>query len=160
MMKRPGGILLGLALLTFASPALGEDAKIVLITATLARSLLDFIWAIRQLNYVLAVIGATPERRDDAWYDAYAEATAQILNPALESSNSGVRGYYFALAAAAWLIGPWSLALATLAVIALLFWRQSNAAAARGVRAARALLEQAPARVGEQTHQPPFDLRE
>jgi uncharacterized membrane protein len=142
------------------APRLLFDAKIVLITATLARSLLDFIWAIRQLNYVLAVIGATPERRDDAWYDAYAEATAQILNPALESSNSGVRGYYFALAAAAWLIGPWSLALATLAVIALLFWRQSNAAAARGVRAARALLEQAPARVGEQTHQPPFDLRE
>ena len=31
MMKRIGGMLLGLALATFAAPASGEDAKIVLI---------------------------------------------------------------------------------------------------------------------------------
>ena len=31
MMKRLGGMLLGLALATFAAPAFGEDAKIVLI---------------------------------------------------------------------------------------------------------------------------------
>ncbi|MFV4677395.1 DUF599 family protein, partial [Mycobacterium tuberculosis] len=39
------------------------DAKIVLITAALARGLMDFIWAIRQMNYALAVIGAAPEHR-------------------------------------------------------------------------------------------------
>jgi uncharacterized membrane protein len=142
------------------APRLLFDTKIVLITATLARGLLDFIWAIRQLNYVLAVIGAAPERRTDAWYDAYAASATQILNPAFTSSNSGVRGYYFALAAAAWLVGPLSLALATAAVTALLLWRQSNAAAARGVRAARALLEEASAGVGEQTSELPMDLTE
>ena len=142
------------------APRLLFDAKIVLITATLARGLLDFIWAIRQLNYVLAVIGAAPERRADAWYDRYAEAAAQILNPAFKSSNSGVRGYYFALAAAAWLIGPLSLALAATAVTALLLWRQANAAAAKGVRAARALLEEATSPTGQQTGELPIDLRE
>ncbi len=142
------------------APRLLFDAKIVLITATLARGLLDFIWAIRQLNYVLAVIGATPERRDAGWYDRYSDAAAQILNPAFKSSNAGVRGYYFALAAAAWLIGPASLALATAGVTALLLWRQSNAPAAKGVRAARALLEETPAALGEQTDQLPIDVRE
>jgi len=124
------------------APRLLFDAKIVLITAALARGLLDFIWSIRQLNYVLAVIGAAPEGGDSAWRDAYAAATAQILNPAFKSSNSGVRGYYFALAASAWLIGPLSLVLAATAITALLLWRQAHAPAAKGVHAARALLEE------------------
>jgi uncharacterized membrane protein len=124
------------------APRLLFDAKIVLITAALARGLLDFIWSIRQMNYALAVIGATPEHRSPAWFDAYARAAAQILNPAFASSNSGVRGYYFALAAAAWLIGPATLALATTAVVLVLVWRQRYATAAQGVAAARVLLEQ------------------
>jgi len=141
------------------APRLLFDAKIVLITATLARGLLDFIWAIRQLNYVLAVIGAAPERLKSTWYDAYADAAAQILNPAFKSSNSGVRGYYFALAAAAWLIGPLSLTLATMAVMVLLLWRQSHAAAAKGVRVARALLEEALSEQSEPNGELPIDLR-
>ena len=124
------------------APRLLFDAKIGLVTAALARSLLDFIWSIRQMNYALAVIGATPESRSPEWYAAYAKAAAQILNPALASSNSGVRGYYFGLAAAAWLIGPLALTAATAGVVALLIWRQRFAPAAQGVRAARRLLEQ------------------
>ncbi len=138
------------------APRLLFDAKIVLITATLARGLLDFIWAIRQMNYALAVIGAAPEKRAPGWFDAYARATAQILNPAFSSSNSGVRGYYFALAAAAWLIGPIALALATLAVATILIWRQRHATAAKGVSTARALLEQAPAE--DEVSKLPIDL--
>ncbi len=95
------------------------------------------------MNYALAVIGAAPEHRTPGWLDAYAAAVAQILNPAFASSNSGVRGYYFALAAAAWLVGPVALSLATLAVVGVLIWRQRHASAAKGVRIARALLEQA-----------------
>ena len=34
------------------------EAKLALVVATLARGLLDFIWAIRQMNYTLAAIGA------------------------------------------------------------------------------------------------------
>ena len=130
------------------APRLLFDAKIVLITATLARGLMDFIWSIRQMNYALAVIGAAPDHAPPHWLDAYAEALARILNPAFASANSGVRGYYFALAATAWLIGPWTLAGASLAVTALLLWRQKHAAAAEGVRRVRILLE-------DQTHEPP-----
>jgi uncharacterized membrane protein len=123
------------------APRVLFDAKIVLVTAALVRGLLDFIWSIRQMNYALAVIGAAPERAAPDWYDRYAAAAARILNPAFSSSNSGVRGYYFALAAAAWLVGPVALVTATSAVIAVLLWRQRLATSARGVREARALLE-------------------
>ena len=127
------------------APRLLFDAKIVLITAALVRGLMDFIWSIRQMNYALAVIGAAPEHRSPPWFDAYAKAAAQIMNPAFDSANSGVRGYYFALAAAAWLVGPVALVLATTGILGLLIWRQRHAAAAGGVRAARLLLEQEPA---------------
>lgn len=127
------------------APRLLFDAKIVLITATLARSLLDFIWAIRQMNYALAVIGAAPERASPKWTREYGRAAASILNPALASSNSGVRGYYFALAASTWLVGPAALAVGTAWVVILLVWRQRHAPAAKGVRRARALLEAATA---------------
>src|SRR5205823_6248780 len=101
---------------------------------------LDFIWGIRQLNYVLAALGATPE---DAQQDnpAYGEIAARLLNPALHSVNSGVRGYYFALAAAAWLFGAWTFMAATLGAVGLLLWRQRRSPAAKAIAELRALIE-------------------
>jgi uncharacterized membrane protein len=52
-----------------------------------------------------------------------------------------VRGYYFALAAAAWLFGPLWLCAGVLSAFALLVWRQSASPAARAIRTARRLLE-------------------
>ena len=65
-----------------------------------------------------------------------------MLNPALSTFNSGVRGYYFALAAGAWLLGPVAFALITLLAVGLLAWRQFSSRSAVGVRKLRALLEE------------------
>ncbi len=121
------------------------EAQLGLVLLTLARGLLDFIWGIRQLNYVLAAIGATPERADDDTHHAFGDVAGRLLNPALHSFNSGVRGYYFALAAAAWLFGPISFLLAALGVTALLIWRQRRSPAARAIADLRKLLETPPA---------------
>ncbi|HEY0437651.1 MAG TPA: DUF599 family protein [Phenylobacterium sp.] len=119
------------------------EAQIGLILITLARGLLDFIWGIRQLNYVLAALGATPERT--AGNDpAFGEIAGRLLNPALHSVNSGVRGYYFALAAAAWLFGPWTFIAATLGAVVLLLWRQRRSPAAMAIADLRALIERTP----------------
>lgn len=119
------------------------EAKLALIVACLARGLLDFIWSIRQMNYALALIGAAPEVHDEADKVAYGAATAQVLNPALAAFSQGVRGYYFALAAAAWLFGPLWLAAGVASAFSLLVWRQSASPAARAIRTAKRILEAA-----------------
>ena len=117
------------------------EAKLALVLVCLARGLLDFIWSIRQLNYALALIGAAPEVHTEADRVALGEAAANLLNPALSAFSQGVRGYYFALAAAAWLFGPGWLALGVTAAFCLLVWRQAGSPAARAIRSARRLLE-------------------
>src|SRR5579859_6162117 len=117
------------------------EAQLGLVVLTLARGLLDFIWGIRQLNYVLAAIGATPEHADDEIHHAFGDAAGRLLNPALHSVNSGVRGYYFALAAAAWLFGPIPFIVATLGAITLLVWRQRRSPAAYAIADLRKLIE-------------------
>ena len=117
------------------------EGQIALVLVTLARGLLDFIWAIRQMNYCIAAVGAAPDTKDPAFEAAYGEAASRLINPALSSFNAGVRGYYFALAAAAWLFGPLWLMLGAVSVFALLAWRQLASPAAGAIRQARRLLE-------------------
>ena len=117
------------------------EAKLALVLVCLARGLLDFIWSIRQMNYALALIGAAPEVHSDHDKVAFGHATADVLNPALSAFSQGVRGYYFALAAAAWLFGPLWLALGVASVFSLLVWRQAGSPAARAIRTAKRLLD-------------------
>ncbi len=117
------------------------EAKLALVLVCLARGFLDFIWSLRQMNYALALIGAAPEIHTETDRVAYGHAVAQVLNPALGGFSQGVRGYYFALAAAAWLFGPLWLALGVISAFGLLVWRQAGSPAAQAVRAARRLLE-------------------
>jgi uncharacterized membrane protein len=117
------------------------EAKLALVLLCLARGLLDFIWSIRQMNYALALIGAAPELHTEADRVALGEAAGNLLNPALSAFSQGVRGYYFALAAAAWLFGPVWLAIGVALVFCLLVWRQAASPAARALRSVRRLLE-------------------
>ena len=116
------------------------EAKLAVVLLCLARGFLDFIWALRQLNYTVALIGAAPEIHEEADRVAYGRAVARVLNPALTNFNQGVRGYYFALAAAAWLFGPLWLALGVVSSFGLLLYRQEASPAARAIRNARRLL--------------------
>ncbi len=132
-----------LALVRTSSRLLFE-APLALVLIALARSLLDFIWSIRQMNYCLTIIGAAPEGedlQDAALKSAFAEASAAVLNPALSAFNAGVRGYYFALAAATWIFGPAAFAVATLGAVALLAWRQRSSPSAAAVARLRRVLD-------------------
>jgi uncharacterized membrane protein len=117
------------------------EAQLALVLLALARGLLDFIWSIRQMNYCLAAIGAAPETQDTAQQAAYGAAATRLLNPALSSFNAGVRGYYFALAAAAWMFGAAAFITATLGAVALLAWRQRGSRASAAIGDLRRLLE-------------------
>ena len=117
------------------------EAKLALVLVCLTRGFLDFIWALRQMNYTLALIGAAPEVHHKTDRKAFADAAGQLLNPALAAFSQGVRGYYFALAAAAWLFGPVWLALGVVSAFSLLIYRQEASPAARAIRNARRLLD-------------------
>lgn len=134
------GSLQGLAIAA-AAPLWLMEVKIALVVVTLARGLLDFIWAIRQLNYCSALLGAAPELEDVARHDAFTKAMANVLHPAFSAFNKGVRAYYFALAAAAWIVNPWLMAAGVAAAFVLLLRRQVGSQAAGGVRAARVMFE-------------------
>lgn len=116
------------------------EGKLALILLCLARGLLDFIWSIRQLNYALALIGSAPEAEGERDRLALGRAATALLNPALSAFSQGVRAYYFALAAAAWLFGPLWLAAGVGSAFALMVYRQSASPAARAIRQARRLL--------------------
>jgi uncharacterized membrane protein len=120
------------------------EVQVALVLVTLARGLLDFIWAIRQLNYTIAVIGAAPDEAVGL-SSPYGSAAGRLLNPALSAFNAGVRGYYFALAAASWVFGSTAFIIATLSAVALLIWRQRSSAAAKAIAELRTLIETAPA---------------
>jgi uncharacterized membrane protein len=117
------------------------EVKLGLILLCLVRGLLDFIWSIRQLNYALALIGASPEAHTESDRLALGGAATDLLNPALSAFSQGVRAYYFALAASAWLFGPWWLAAGAILAFSLLLWRQAGSPAARAIRRARRLLD-------------------
>lgn len=132
----------GAAPLVATAPAEVLELKLALIVLVLGRSLLSLIWAIRQLNYCLAAIGAAPDAKSDReQLEAYGAAAASVLNPALSAFNAGVRGYYFALAAASWLLGPVAFAIVTVGAVFLLVQRQVSSRSAKGVRRLRTLLE-------------------
>ncbi|MFD2261526.1 DUF599 domain-containing protein [Lacibacterium aquatile] len=108
-------------------------AKIMLILAPLMRGLLDFIWAVRQLNYCLAAIASNPSPKSKEDIDAWADALMAVLNPALRTFSVGVRSYHFSIAAALWLFGPVPLIIGAVGSIAFLYWRQTRSGAANGL---------------------------
>lgn len=118
------------------------EMQLALVVAALARGLLDFIWAIRQINYCLAALGATPDPLPEAERTKFGAALARLMNPALSSFSAGVRGYYFALAAAAWLFGPAAFVAATAGALTLLVWRQRASSAAHAIHDFRKMLEE------------------
>lgn len=133
-----GGLI---AMFAAQDPAWFFQCKVLLIMATLLRGLSDFIWAVRQINYCLAAIGASPSRDEDRDIAGWTNALTLVLNPALRSFSVGVRSYYFTVAAAFWFIGPIPFIVATILSVGVLIWRQSWSDAAKGIMAIRKLLD-------------------
>ena len=107
------------------------------------------------MNYTLAAIGSVPEDIEDAGHQLFGDLVARLLNPALSSFSAGVRGYYFALAAGAWLFGPVPFILATASAVSILLWRQRLSPAALAIADLRQALEQHVHTRGEKSRSEP-----
>lgn len=125
-----------LAELTFTAKTsrLLTETKMLLLVLVLAHTFLKLSWSLRQLNYCIALIGAAPPKPTPERGAIIADRIAEVLSLALGSFNAGIRGYYFALAVLAWLLGPGPFALITTGIIAMLLWRQFGSETAHAIR--------------------------
>lgn len=116
------------------------EAKLLLLVLVFAHTFLKLSWALRQLNYCLALLGAVPVKVGPQERDGVSEPIATVLSLAIRSFNAGIRGYLFALAVLAWLLGPSAFLLATTGMVLMLLWRQFGSATAAAIRRSHAVL--------------------
>ena len=101
------------------------ELKMLLLVAIFTFGFFKFTWALRQYNYCCALIGSAPlPPVPPQEKTAMAESIAAAMTLAVTALNGGMRAYYFALAALAWMLGPWFFMVATAVVLAVLARRQ------------------------------------
>ena len=106
------------------------------VVLVLAISFFSFTYALRKLIYTVALTGSLPEQAEQTpLIKAQIEATSVVLSEAIRSFNNGIRGFYYAVAALFLLVDPIACMVATCAVMAMLFWRQTMTPTARAIGA-------------------------
>lgn len=102
------------------------EIKILLLVMIFAYAFFKFSWAIRQLGFSSTLVAAAPKQpKDNAEQHApYINRIARITSYAGVNFNSGLRAYYFALAALAWFLHPWLMMAATGWVLYILYHRE------------------------------------
>jgi uncharacterized membrane protein len=97
----------------------------VTLTVIMAVCFFSFTYALRKLAYTLAMIGGLSDAPgDDSQSMIMVMETATVMTEAVKSLNTGIRGYYFALAAFFLFVGPYSCMIMTAAMSGLLLYRQ------------------------------------
>jgi uncharacterized membrane protein len=109
---------------SLANPILWE-LKLVTIMAIFVFAFFKFAWAFRLGHYTAIMLGATPaldkaSPESAAICDRHAERTARLAGLSGEHANSGLRSFYYAIAALAWFYHPIAFIAATTWVVAIL----------------------------------------
>ena len=113
--------------LPFVAPstAVVFELKLLLLIAIFIYSFFKFAWAFRLSHYAAIMIGATPilEPGNETDCENHAMRTARLIGIAAEHANTGLRGFYYAIAAMAWFFHPIALCIATIWVLLILIRR-------------------------------------
>jgi uncharacterized membrane protein len=110
------------------------EAKIGLLLVIFVNAFFELTWALRQFNYGSILLGAIPVTAPEAPMTREAETAAAVLNRAAEHFTSGLRAYYFGLAALAWILHPLALMAASLWVLRELHRREFRSAIRAALR--------------------------
>jgi len=98
---------------------------VFLLTAILAQCFFSFTYALRKMAYTFAMLGGLQATKaDSVEARIMGEQSAVVLTEAVRSINTGIRGYYYAVAALFLFAGPYACMGATLIITALLYYRQ------------------------------------
>ncbi|MFK7744952.1 MAG: DUF599 domain-containing protein [Roseobacter sp.] len=113
-------------------PAIVWEIKLMVVAILLTNAFLKFVWANRLFGYCSVLMAAVPNDVEHEKAYHRADQAGEINITAARSFNRGLRSIYFALAAAAWLIGPLALTLAVLATFVVV-WRREFASHSRKI---------------------------
>ena len=107
------------------SSAVVFEMKLLLMIAIFIYSFFKFAWAFRLSHYAAIMIGATPilDASNREVCELHARRTARLIGLAAEHANTGLRGFYYAIAAMAWFFHPIALLVATVWVLLILIRR-------------------------------------
>jgi uncharacterized membrane protein len=110
------------------------DLKLILLTGIFIYAFFRFTWSLRQYSIGALMVAAAPdhaefERLGEAERERFATRAGGVVGLAAESFNDGLRAYYFAFAAAAWLLSPFAFALASAGVVVVLYMREFHSEA-------------------------------
>jgi uncharacterized membrane protein len=110
------------------------ELKITLLLVIFVNAFFELTWALRQFNYSSILLGGLPPPAERDRGTALADAAARVLNRAARHFNTGLRSYYFGLAALAWIVHPLALVAASLFVLRELHRREFRSAVHDAVR--------------------------
>lgn len=113
-----------------ADPQLILEVKLILLLLLITTAFLRYVWALRLFGYTTVLMSAVPNDPDDPDTEARADQAAEVGILAARAFTRGMRTTYFALASAAWILGPWAMLLAVFATVVML-WRREFASNAR-----------------------------
>jgi uncharacterized membrane protein len=105
------------------------DVKLLLLLGVFIYAFFRFTWSLRQYSFGALLVASAPEhdeyaRLGEAARERFADRAGAVMGLAAEAFNDGLRAYYLAFAAAAWLFSPWALALGTAGVLWVLYQRE------------------------------------
>ena len=110
------------------------DFKLVLLAGIFVYAFFRFTWSLRQYSFGALLLASAPEhdefeRLGEAARERFADRAGGVVGLAAETFNDGLRAYYFAFAAAAWLFSPAALAVGTAGVVWVLYQREFHSGA-------------------------------
>ena len=110
------------------------DVKLVLLAGVFVYAFFRFTWSLRLYGLGALLVAAAPEDKvfasgSAAERERFADRAGGVVGLAAEAFNDGLRGYYFAFAAAAWLLSPLAFALGSVGVVSVLYRREFHSEA-------------------------------
>jgi len=110
------------------------DFKLVLLAGVFVYAFFRFTWSLRQYSFGALLLASAPEhdefaRLGEGARERFADRAGGVVGLAAETFNDGLRAYYFAFAAAAWLFSPAAFAVGTAGVVWVLYQREFQSAA-------------------------------
>lgn len=103
----------------------GWEIRVFLLVFIFVRAFFELTWALRQFNYGSTCVCGFNEGAGGL---AQADVAARVLNRGAQHFNTGMRAYYFGLAALAWIVHPVALMLASAIVLWELHRREFRSA--------------------------------